>query len=98
MKFSWLILFLTASSSSLRAEFSISKNREAACVVIQQIGATEAEKSAVRELTRTLHLITGAEFSVSNAAPKPAQSAIVVGPGAVAAQLFPETDLSKLGS
>src|ERR1041385_4877797 len=87
---------LLAACCSVRAEFVISTDGKAACVIVQQNGATEAEKSAVRELTKTLHLITGAEFTVSAAASKPSQAAIVVGPGTVAAEYFPEVDLTKL--
>src|SRR3954465_6980460 len=84
MKFSVLLACLAFSPLLLRADFSISKNAKPACVVVQQAGATEAERSAARELTNTLRLITGAEFEVSPIQPKPSQHAIVIGPGEIA--------------
>jgi hypothetical protein len=83
----------------VRADFPIASRGKAACVIVQQPGASLAESNAVRELAETLGKITGATFQIQQAkdASVP-ERAIVVGPGAVAQALFPEVALDKLGS
>ena len=92
-----LTIFFLLSRAGLRAEFPIAKDGQPRCAVIQQADATDAELSAIRELTNTLHQITGAEFKVSGPDPKRLEHAIIVGPGPLAAKYFPEIDLTKLG-
>ena len=92
----YLSACLLAVCFSMRAEFVITEAGKAACVIVQQDGTTEAERSAVRELTNTLSLITRAEFAVSKSEEKAGHPVIIVGPGAVAAKYFPEADLTKL--
>src|SRR5579871_1283508 len=92
------IILLLAVVVSAKAEFTIAKSGKAECVIVQSPDASPAETNAVAELASTLQLITGAQFTVQtnvNAAPK---HAIVIGPGPMAAKLFPDVDLTKLGS
>jgi Domain of unknown function (DUF4838) len=90
--------FVLTLAVPVRADFPIANKREAACVIVEQPGATLAESNAVRELARTLEKITGATFQihVAGEANVP-ERAIIVGPGEVARALFPEVALDKLG-
>jgi hypothetical protein len=92
-------VFLLALAVPARADFPIASRGKAACVIVQQPGASLAESNAVRELAVTLEKITGATFMIQEAqdANVP-ERAIIVGPGAVARALFPEVALDKLGS
>src|SRR5437870_5591016 len=98
MSFNWFPVFLVCAPLVLRADFTLSKNGKPACVIVQQAGATEAEKFALRELTNSLHQITGADFEVSDAIPKAGEHAIIVGPGPAAAARFPDIGFAKLGA
>ncbi len=91
------LLFL-ALNLPTRAEFTIASRGKAACVIVQQPGATLAESNAVRELAATLQQITGAAFHIQEGkdANVP-ERAIIVGPGPVASTLFPEVPLDKFG-
>ncbi len=94
-----ICIFLSASSFPVRADFTVANKGKAACVIVQQPGATLAESNAVRELAETLGKITGTAFHVQQAADaKVPRHAIIVGPGAVAKRVFPEVALDKLGS
>ena len=92
-------MFLLTVAVPVRADFPITKRGKAACVIVQQPGATLVESNAVRELAETLEKITGATFVIQEAkdASVP-EGAIVVGPGAAARALFPEVALDKLGA
>ena len=80
------------------AEFTVASGGKPRCVIVQQTGATAPEQHAVAELALHLNQITGATFIVQTNAQAASKSSIIVGPGALAAKLFPEIDLAKLGS
>src|SRR5207237_8486548 len=65
MKHTWLSICLLLSPPGVHGEFSISKNGQAICAVVQQSDASEPERFAFRELTNMLQQITGAQFKVS---------------------------------
>ncbi|MDR3378023.1 MAG: DUF4838 domain-containing protein, partial [Verrucomicrobiae bacterium] len=92
------VAFLTGAASAETA-LTVATSGKPRCVLIQQPGATPAEQAAAAELADCLQKITGAAFTLqtaSNAAAVPA-SAIIIGPGPVAKELFPETALDQLG-
>jgi len=92
-----LCLAIAACTPPATAGFALASGGKPRCVVIQQAGATAPEQHAVAELVWHLNQITGARFQVhTNPTAVPA-SAILVGPGALAAKLFPEVDFAKLG-
>lgn len=78
------------------ADFQISKNGAARCIIIRQAGATGAEAHAAADLAATLKQVTGAPFALRDAAPT-AGRAIIVGQGPAAQALFPEIDWAALG-
>src|SRR4051812_35311120 len=84
-------------SSSAPASVDLANDGHAKAIIIQQAEATGAEKHAAAELKLHLDAITGASFQIvsSNGA---AENAIIVGPGALASKLFPDTDLNKFGA
>src|SRR2546429_8694502 len=90
-------LCLLSSALSVQSEFSISKDGKANCTIVRQAGATPPEQSAIRELTNTLHQITGGDFNVADTKPKSSERVIIIGPGVLAAEYFPEFDLATLG-
>lgn len=92
--FSLALLLLAAPA---QAGFLVARNGQAACVVLQSSDVTEPEKAALRELTNTLHQITGAHFKTSDQPPRWLERAIIVGPGPLAAKYFPEIDLGRFG-
>ena len=88
-----------AGVASAGAALTVATSGKPRCVLIQQPGATPPEQAAAAELADCLQKITGATFTLqtaSNAAAVPA-SAIIIGPGPVARELFPETALDQLG-
>lgn len=90
-----LALVLATATTSFAA--TLASGGKARSVIIQQPEATAAEQHAVAELKLHLDAITGARFEIrTNAADAP-KDAIVVGPGALAAKLFPEVDLARFG-
>lgn len=98
----WLCLVFLISlglTCAIPAEagFEVSKNGTARCVIVRQPGATEAEAHAAGELAATLTQVTGAPLALRDAPPAPPGRAIVVGPGPVAARLFPEINFTRLG-
>jgi hypothetical protein len=96
------ILFLGligfAVANPARAAFTIASGGKPRCVVIQQPGATAPEQHAVAELAFHLDQITAATFVVQTNAEAAAKSAIIVGPGPLATQLFPDIDFARLGA
>ncbi len=84
-------------TSICMANVRIAAGGKAKCVILTQIGATAAELHAANELAKTLQQITGAAIPVQQAAGSAPASAIVVGPGPLAASLFPEVALNKFG-
>ena len=92
-------LLLFALALPVRAGLTITRGGSARCIIVQQPGASLAESNAVRELAGTLEKITGATFQIQEAADATGlDRAIIVGPGPVARELFPEVALDKLGS
>lgn len=87
----WLVSLLAQGSLLL----SSSGNPRA--VIIQQADATAAEHNAAEELRLHLNRITGGQFKIlTNPAAIPPQ-AILIGPGPLTAEIFPEVDLAVLG-
>jgi hypothetical protein len=82
---------------SLRAGWQIAKDGKTECVIVQQADATEPEKAAVHELADALQQITAAEFKLANAVAASTR-AIIVGPGPMAKNHFPEIDLASFGA
>src|SRR5690242_10536379 len=72
------------------AEWTLSADGKAQCVLVRQAGASEPEKAAIRELAATLLQITGGEFKITNEPKEISERAIIVGPGPMAAEYFPE--------
>lgn len=81
-----------------RAQWVIAENGKPRCVVVQQAGASEPEKAAVRELADTLRQITGAEFKVASEPKEISERAIIVGPGSVAEKYFSDVNLASFGA
>lgn len=79
------------------APITLSAPGVAPAVVLTQPGATPAELNAAKELAETLQEITGAVFKIETAGDLPPARAILVGPGPVAAKLFPEVAWDRLG-
>jgi hypothetical protein len=97
MKIFLLISLLFAGVQLARGELTIASHGQPRCVIIQSADATAAEQFAVTELALHLNLITGAKFTVQTNAADAPKSAIIVGPGALAAKLFPEINFAGLG-
>jgi hypothetical protein len=74
----------------------IAKNGVARTVIIVDPAATAVEIYAARQLSLTLQQITGASFEVETNSRSP-DRAIIVGPGAAAAESFPDAPLTQLG-
>src|SRR5687768_4332445 len=96
MKLASLLLFFMAATSTTHAGIRLSERGRARCVIVSQPGATQAEKHAARELANTLKQITGADFEIRTES-GPAESAVIIGPGPVAQQHFPDVKLDSLG-
>jgi hypothetical protein len=78
--------------------FEIALHGGAKVAILQQPAASPAEQTATRELASYLQQITGATFQIQSAnGTNFLKNTIVIGPGAVAAKLFPEIDLAKFG-
>jgi hypothetical protein len=92
-----VLAVLVWTISPARADVVLAGEGKPRCVVIQQPGATEAEKYAVKELVRHLNQITRGAFEVTEAGGKPPSRCIIVGPGPVAKAAFPKVPLDKLG-
>jgi hypothetical protein len=98
MKASFIVLAALALSwLPVRADLILAAGGKPNCVVVQQSGATEPEKYAVKELVRHLNEITGGSFAVEAAGGKPPSRAIIVGPGPAAKAAFPKIPFDKLG-
>jgi hypothetical protein len=81
----------------IHASLSLAEGGRTEYVIVQSEGATSAERQAASELAQTLRQITGAKFEVRTEAAEIPRRAIVVGPGALAAKLFPEVPFLELG-
>lgn len=79
------------------ADFMVSSDGKAACVILRQPGAIAPETKAAEELASTLEQITGAKFETQGAGARIPERAIVIGPGTAAEALFPEIRFDKLG-
>lgn len=88
---------LTLITIASEARIQIAKDGNARCVIVTQLGATAAERHAASELASALEQITGAKFQPQELTANVPESAIVIGPGALAAKLFPEVQLSVFG-
>lgn len=91
-------LAIVLSHWLVHAELKLAEGGHSQFIICQQAGATAPEQHAVAELALHLNLITGAKFEVQTNATEAPNKAIIVGPGTLAAKLFPEIDLAKLGS
>ena len=79
------------------ASLALAEGGRTEYVIVQSEESTAAERHAVSELAQTLKQITGVEFEVRTNLAEVPRRAIVVGPGRLAAQLFPEVPFSELG-
>jgi hypothetical protein len=70
---------------------------ESKYIIATQPGATDAERNAARELAETLATITGVSLPVKEVAANLPPHAILIGPGPVARQAFPEVPFDDLG-
>jgi hypothetical protein len=93
-----LAVCFTAVCWSGQAAVEVALGGAPLCPIITQAGATPAERYAAEELAAALQQITGATFTIqeqSNAdLPEPA---ILIGPGPIAAAVFPEVDMPAFG-
>lgn len=92
------ILMCFAFARSAEAAMKLAESGKPGIVIVSQQGATVPEQHAVRELASHLNQITGAQFEVQTQATDAPPNAIIVGQGALAAKLFPETDFARLGA
>lgn len=99
MKRTLLCLLFATLVSAIRAEAALPTRIAVPREIIRQPGATQAERRAADDLAQTLHQITGAKYTVREAetAADVPESAIIVGPGAVARSIFPEVPLNAFG-
>jgi hypothetical protein len=88
---------LLALGLSASASFKISSNGQPTCTIVQQPGATATEINTAKDLAHTLHEITGANFEVSTTSDPSDKTAIIIGPGPLAAKYFPDVALEKFG-
>jgi len=95
----YLLLLLFGGFDAARAGFTIAAAGQPRCVILQNPGAAATEQTAARELAEFLQKITGAAFAITEVTnvSKVPQNAIIVGPGPLAAKVFPEVALDKLG-
>jgi len=91
------VILLLTMNLPLHAKLPIAASGQARCLIVTQPGATPAERYAAEELASTLKEITGATFETRELADSAPESAILVGPGPLATELFPEVKLSKFG-
>ena len=92
------IALLTILAGLSAHAFEIAAQGKSRVVILRQPDATAAEQTAASELADYLRQITGATFEIQTAsATNNADHAIIVGPGEMAAKLFPEIDFTKLG-
>lgn len=99
MKLTLVIVVLTmAFACAAEAKMQLAANGKARCPILTQPGATAPEQYAAQELARFLSQATGATFEVREAAgTEAAGPAIIVGPGPLAAALFPQVKLDTFG-
>lgn len=93
----FLVLALALAASPIHAKVQIAAGGVARCAIVIQPGATVTERYAAEELAGMLKQITGAAIETQELTDYAPESAIVVGPGSVAARLFPEVELAKFG-
>jgi hypothetical protein len=94
-----LAFFCLACFAGFRssAQFVLSDHGKPGCAIVQQAGASEAEKTAARQLSDALARMTGAEFGIVSTQTE-SLPGIVIGPGPLAAKFFPDVNLASLGS
>ena len=93
----FLLSVLALMTMTAQARMQIVKDGTARSLIVTQPGATSAERHAASELAAALEQITGAKFETRELADGAADSAIVIGPGPLAAKLFPEVELYGFG-
>jgi hypothetical protein len=95
----YLLLILVGGLATARAEFTIAVSGQSRCVILQNAGAAATDQTAARELAEYLQKITGATFAITEVTnvSKVPKNAIIVGPGPLAAKVFPEVALDKFG-
>ena len=65
-----LIIFVFMDGVFAYGKMIIAKEGQPRCVIVESVGATDAEQFAITELALHLKLITGAEFKVETNATK----------------------------
>jgi hypothetical protein len=90
-------ILLLASLAIFPAQALVVAEHAKPCLVIVcQAGATAPEQTAARELAEHLQRITRAAFQIQDAGvTNIPERAIIVGPGPVASNLFPEIDFTR---
>ncbi len=96
MKITVLGVVLAMCASAANAAITLAERGRATAVIVSQEGAAAAEQLAARELREHLSEITGALFDVRSSA-EAGETAVIVGPGPMAARLFPDVDLNSFG-
>lgn len=94
----WLVFVGLALQVTSAGALTLASGGTTRVVIIQQPDATAPEQHAIAELESHLEAITGAKFEILTNATDAPKNAIIVGPGALAAKLFPEVDFAKLGA
>jgi hypothetical protein len=78
------------------ADLTLTSAGKCRCTIVQDPGATAAERNAARILADTLQQTTGATFPIQSSADSIPNRAILVGPGAAAAKVFSEILFDEL--
>ncbi len=92
-----LMAFSLIASVSRAGPLTLAGPGVTPALILTQPDATPAELNAARELAAVLQEITGAAFKIEPAPDHPPERAILVGPGPVAARLFPDVPWDQLG-
>lgn len=81
-----------------RSKIQIASRGVARCVILTQPCASIVERHAADELAKHLQQITGAVFAVRECADNAPAAAIIIGPGPLAQEFFPEVELESFDS
>ncbi|MCL5096390.1 MAG: DUF4838 domain-containing protein [Candidatus Omnitrophica bacterium] len=91
------LMALSIAASTAEARLVIAEGGEAQVAVFTEKGATATELYAAKELADTLRQVTGATFETNEVKGELPEKAILVGPGQIARDLFPEVPFDQLG-
>ncbi len=85
------------ATSERQSRITLAARGQARAVIVTQIGATEPELMAARELRDHLTAVTGAAFVITRGLPSSDNPVIIVGQGPIADQRFPGIRWDDLG-